>query len=273
MRRPNFLLKRRSARTCLGTLLAVLLLLTHDVPAAAPTSGSPPAAAPFTLGTGGEPDSLPGKWYRRIFSEAFRRLNIPLTVVTLPLARLGIAANNGEVDGQPSRLWTYADANPNQIRVNEAIHESRIMLYAFTPAVKSPLPKRVEDLAKGAWRINYRRDVLVCEQLLKPLVPANKLSSLTHTEQGMKMLMVGHTDLYCSFDISVQSELLTPQFKGVTGFIPVIDLQASQSVYPYLHKSRADLAPKLADTLKKMKAEGLIERYFHDSLREMEASQ
>jgi hypothetical protein len=39
--------------------------------------------------------------------------------------------------------------------------------------------------------------------------------------------------------------------------------------YPYLYKTHADLAPRLAAVLKKMKEEGLIENYRVQAERDM----
>jgi hypothetical protein len=61
-----------------------------------------------------------------------------------------------------------------------------------------------------------------------------------------------------------------PDFKDLRGIRPVLDLIAEQWMYPYLHKSRAELAPALAATLKRMKAEGLIAQYQREAWREAE---
>ena len=38
--------------------------------------------------------------------------------------------------------------------------------------------------------------------------------------------------------------------------------------YPYVHKQHADLAPKLAEVLRQMKAEGLFEQYMQQAQQE-----
>lgn len=267
----------RPARQALGggergfrrLILAVALLL----PALAmPASAPDPVAAPFLMGTDQEETSLVGKWYRRIYGEAFRRLGIPLSFMILPAARLTDLADEGTVHGQASRLSAYADAHPNQMRVAETAHETRLALHGYDPAAKNSYPRHLEDLASGKWLVEYRRGVAACEKTLKPLLPAEKLADITSTAQGLQKLKSGRTDLYCDFDVAILNELLTSEFKGVSGFRPVLDLAVALQLYPYVHKSRAELAPKLAETLKKMKAEGLIERYFREAQRELETA-
>jgi hypothetical protein len=227
------------------------------------------AGEPFVMGTDSEEGTLMGKVYRRVYSEAFRRMDVPLTVVIFPTARLTMVADQGDVHGQPSRVYAYADAHPNQLRVDEVLHDARLALYAFGPG---PQPGRTEDLAAGKWRVEYRRGVAVCEKLLKPLVATELLSDVTNAEQGLKKLKAGRTDLYCDIDLAVRSELLTSDFKGIVGYRKALDLGTGLPLYPYVHKSRAELVPKLARTLKAMKAEGFIERSFSEVERELEAT-
>ena len=234
-----------------------------------PTVAAPVADKPFVMGTDADETTLMGKWYRRIYGEAFRRMGVPLTVVVSPVARLTVIADQGDVHGQPSRVYAYADAHPNQLRVEESVHEARLALYAFGPSAQ---PDRIEDLATGKWRVEYRRGVAICEKMLKPLLAEGLLSDVTGAEQGLKKLRAGRTGLYCDLDLAIRSALLAPEFAGAGGYRKALDLKVGLALHPYVHKSRADLAPRLAEALKQMKADGLIERYFHDVVREMEAS-
>lgn len=224
---------------------------------------------PFIMGTDVDETTHTWKWYSRIYGEAFRRMGIPLTMVMAPTLRLTAIADQGEVHGQGSRVFGYADTHPNQVRVPESVHDVRLSLYAFGPATVANSPKRLGDLTDGKATVEYRRGVAICEQTLKPLLSAERFSDVTTIEQGLKKLKSGRTDLYCDFDLAVRSVLLAPGMRGETGFRQAIDLGVGIPLYPYVHVSRAELAPRLAETLKKMKAEGLIERYFQEAEREL----
>jgi polar amino acid transport system substrate-binding protein len=251
---------------CRGWLSALALLGTLALPAA----GAAPE--PFVMGTDMEETKPLGQWYRRIYGEAFRRLGVPLTVVVAPTARLTILADQGEIHGQASRVFGYADGHPDQVRVEETLHEVRLALFTAAPPSPSADPRRTEDLASGRWTVEYRRGVAICEKLLAPVVPPEQLSDVTSVEQALKKLKSGRADLYCDFDTAVRNELLTPAFKGSTGFRQALDLNVGLPLYPYLHRSQAELAPRLAETLRKMKAEGLIDRYLRDVEREARAA-
>lgn len=169
-------------------------------------------------------------------------------------------------------MAAYADTHPNQYRVDESIHDVRLILFAHGAVANSNLPKRLEDLATGKWQVEFQRGVAICEKLLKPLLPAERLSDVTSIEQGLKKLKAGRTDLFCDFDMAVMGELLEPAFKGENDYRRALDLGVAIPLYPYVHKSRADLAPGLVEVLKKMKAEGLVERYQLEAERELKAA-
>ena len=256
----------RQQSAALAIMLGLLLALQ---PVLAAPSSPPPPPTPFLLGTDLEETSLMGKWYRHIYGEAFRRMGVPLKVVTVPTARLPSIVGQGDINGQGSRVFAYAESHPNEVRVEEVLHEVRLALYAFGPPRNAEPPRRLEDLTAGKWTVEYRRGVAICEKKLKPVLPAERLSDVTTVEQGLKKLKAGRTDFYCDFDTAVRNELVTAEFNGDTGFHQALDLNVGLPLYPYLHKSHAELAPRLAETLRKMKAEGLIERYLHQSEHEL----
>lgn len=109
----------------------------------------------------------------------------------------------------------------------------------------------------------------MCENTLKPLVTADRLSDVTTEDQGLKKLLAGRTDLYCDIDLYVLQLLNSPEFKGATKIRKVFDLGKSVPTYPYLHKKHAELAPRMAVVLRKMKEEGLIESYRRQVEKEM----
>ena len=256
--------EHRIGRRVVGRVLAVVLGAAFLV---APAPAAPPA--PFVMGTEIEETTLYGKWYRRVFGEAFARMGVPLTMETVPTARLTILADQGEVHGQSARILAYADTHPNQQRVEEVLIDARLGLFAYGPSPRPDQPNRIEDLAAGKWRVEYRRGVAICEKTLKPIVPAERLSDVTSIEQGLKKLKVGRTDFYCDIDTAVRNELTAPAYKGESGYRKALDLGASLPLYPYVHKSRAELVPSLAETLRKMKAEGLFDRYLREAEHEL----
>lgn len=215
--------------------------------------------APFVMATDREEATFTGKWYRRIYAEAFRRMAVPLQIVVLPLARISSELDLGHLDGELSRVYGYATAHPELVRVEEPVLEANLILYGVNPALRIDRP---EDMAAGPpLNGEYRRGVAVCENLLKQwLLPAN-MSSITSTEQGLRKLDAGRTDLFCEFDLAIADAINSGELARLGPFRKVLALGPSTPLFGYLHKKNAALAPRLAATLRKMKGEGLIERF------------
>jgi hypothetical protein len=174
------------------------------------------------------------------------------------LARGAVMVEQGLADAEVSRVYDYGADKPYLVRVEESIVDLGFSLYAANPALRV---ERLDDLRSGKLLIEYRRGLLLCESTLKPLVPAERLSDVTTREQGLKKLLAGRTDLYCEIDVYVHQELDSPEFKGAGSVRKVVSLGKTVPTYPYLNRKHADLAPRLAAVLKKMKVEGLIETY------------
>ncbi len=91
------------------------------------------------------------------------------------------------------------------------------------------------------------------------IVNSENLSDVTTSAQGLKKLISGRTDLFVEDESSILALVQTPEFKGSK--IRIAGIMESFPIYPYLHKKHASLALKMAEILKAMKAEGLIEQY------------
>jgi polar amino acid transport system substrate-binding protein len=246
-------LRRRALALCL--LLAVSLA----------QAGSAPAAG-FVMGTDHDETSFAGQWIRRIYTEAFKRLGIPVRFVFYPTLRLSVMLERGDVDGEAWRALNYAAAHPDLVRVEEAAADGQFALYVANASVRL---NRLEDLATTNLRAQYRRGVVVCENTLKKWQPADRLFDVTSTEQGLENLLQGPADFFhCDTELAVASALLSGKFRGVTRIRKLLVLSESAPLYPYLHRKNAELAPRLAGVLKQLKAEGLIARYRLDVERE-----
>jgi hypothetical protein len=244
-------------RLALAAGLLCLFLPLQAVAQAAP--------APFVMGTVDPETSYLAKWYRRIYGEAFRRLGLRLEMATYPTQRIGVLLDQGVIDGEVVRARIYAQAHPELIRVDESVFDAVFALYTANATLEL---KRLEHLSAMKPRVSYRRGVLYCEKALKSVLPPEQISDITQVEQGLMMLLTKRADFLCDIDLSVESALDSAEFKGVTTIRTVLVLQALP-LYPYVHRKHAELAPRLAATLKQLKAEGLIERYRLEALREV----
>jgi polar amino acid transport system substrate-binding protein len=200
-------------------------------------------------------------WQRLAYQEAFKRLGIPLEVELMPTQRVTAMVDSGAVDGQFMRVPAYADTHPEQVRVDESIYEVAFELWVSNPALTL---SRVQVLAATGWIGIYRRGVELCQRTLSPLVPAERLSSVATEHDGLRMLLIGRVDYFCEIDAALQSALRSPEFKGAV-VRPLLMIGDRVVLYPYLSRKQAELAPRLAAVLKRMKTEGLLERFRHEA--------
>ncbi len=94
---------------------------------------------------------------------------------------------------------------------------------------------------------------------LSKVVPPERLSFVPTIEQALKKLRAGRTDIFVYVEPLVLSVLRSAEFQDAG--IQMVGMMEEFALYPFLHKKHADLAPKLAEALKQMKAEGLFEQY------------
>ncbi|OHC71510.1 MAG: hypothetical protein A3H93_20425 [Rhodocyclales bacterium RIFCSPLOWO2_02_FULL_63_24] len=217
------------------------------------------------MGFDEDPKVFGTAWSQRIYTEAFKRLGIPMQANFYPLARRAALVDEGAIDGDAARVHGYGAAHPNLVRIEESVMDFNFAL--FTAHATLPL-QRLEDLSGSSLLAEYRRGILLCENTLKPLVPPERLSNVTSEQQGLKKLLAKRTDVYCDLESVVKQGLASPELKGTTGIRKIVTIGHLQT-YPYFNKKRADLAPRMAATLKQMKAEGLIDAFRQQAEREL----
>lgn len=223
-------------------------------------------AAPFVLGTSQAEDTYSGKLQRRIYREAFRRLDVPLEFSVMPLQRLTISTDQGVVDGDVARVASYGASHPELVRVDEPVYDVVWALFSTNTAFELD---SLAALSSKGWRATYLRGVGICERALKPLLPPDRLSDVTSDAQGFSMLKLGRTEVHCTADLSALTLQYTPEFRDVDILHKVVEI----GVFPlhaYLLRRHADLAPRLAAVLRQMRTEGLIDRYRAEVQRDIE---
>lgn len=212
---------------------------------------------PFVMATDQSESTYAGQWQRRTYEEAFKRLGIPIEVITMPAQRGTVMVDSGAADGQVLRVFAYAESHPEQVRVEEPIYDAVFGLWVSKPELRL---RSLADLAATNWNGIYRRGVELCQRSLSPLVTAERLSSISTEEIGLRMLLAERVDFYCELDASVQNALYGPEFKNVTSIRPLLTFGNPIPLYPYLNKKHAELGTRLAIVLRQMKVEGLLER-------------
>ena len=242
-------------RRCRPYLLVAALLASFAV---APARLQSEPVRPLVIATNQPETTYEGRWQRRVYEEAFKRLGVPIEVTLMPTLRMTAMADSGAVDGQFVRVFGYADAHPEQVRVEEPIYQVVFGLWVSNPSLNL---SRLEDLAATSWIGIYRRGVEQCQSSLSRALPGDRLSNVSTPELGLQMLLAGRVDFYCELDAAVLNALYLPEFKNVTSIRPMLMYGDPIALHPYLHKKHAKLAVRMAAVLKQMKADGLLELF------------
>lgn len=239
-----------------SAFIAVCLLVfaTHTKSAPLATSAG---TAPFVIGTTKSETNFAGAWERLVYAELFSRLGLGITFVKLPLPRLNVELQQGNIDAEMPRTLADGAAYPDLIRVDEPVFIFAWGIYTANPKLQAD---KLEALPSYL-NVEYRRDNVACENALKSIVPADQLSHIVLPIQGLRKLASGRTDIYCDVDMAVLNELFQSKTDDFSAVRKLFDLENAMPLYLYLSKKHASLAPLLTAALKKMKSEGLIERY------------
>jgi hypothetical protein len=199
------------------------------------------------------------EYHRRVYTEAFRRLGLPVEFAAYSLSRRAALAEEGTIDGEMARVRAYGDAHPRLVRVEEPVYDFSFALYSARPGLRLA---RLDDLVGKGWSVEYRRGILLCQQELERRIPRDHLSDVATPEQGVRKLVDGRTDLYCDLDEFLVEAVARPEFQGRP--VRRVLRFATLPTYAYLGERHAALARRLAAVLKQMRAEGLLERYLRE---------
>ncbi|MGL5099059.1 MAG: hypothetical protein ACRC6B_03320 [Fusobacteriaceae bacterium] len=208
-----------------------------------------------------------GCWLYSIYNEAFTRLGYSFYYRGVPGGRAPKLAESGQVDGEIHRPFEYQRQTKNLIRVNEAHFKITLEAYVVN---RSLTFNSWDDLSEKGLRIEFRRGSKRAENMLLSMIEKSQLTDVTSTEQGLKKLLKGRTDVFIEqglvFDKNIKELLKKSDEYGKIRSAGIVD---TLDGYAYLNIKHIDLADKLAVTIKTMKQEGLIEDYkqnycYHD---------
>ena len=220
---------------------------------------------PLVLGTPRPDGNFGGVLLRRIYTELFRRLDVPIEIRTLPTARLALELASASIDADIARPWAFGDRQPELVRVDEPVLEINYALWATNPAYKLA---RLEQLRQTSYVVTYIRGVTGCEEALKNLLPDSRVVDITSTVSAIHMLHYGRNELHCGVDLAALSDAGSAEFAGKPPLLKVLGIAKPDPLYLYLQRKHSALAPHAASTLRKMKSDGTMERLRKETLKE-----
>lgn len=207
--------------------------------------GSALAQTPtITVSTNNTP--LDRKALEELSQEAFSRIGMEFKLVSLPSERSLFAANLGEVDGEGLRVAGLGSQYLNLVQVPERY--IGISFVAFTKDLSINLDQGWESLKP------YRLAYITGWKMFEANVPAAKaVNRVDKPEQLFRMLDGGRVDVVLYTRADGLALMRSMGFKGIVALSPSLK---DVDMYLYLNKKHEALVPRLAKTLREMKADG-----------------
>ncbi|MCP4374096.1 MAG: amino acid ABC transporter substrate-binding protein, partial [Deltaproteobacteria bacterium] len=146
--------------------------------------------------------------------------------------------------------------HPNVIRVEESHYTSGFIALATNPLIQLNGWKSLENTG---YLVEYVRGSKISETNLPKYVKPHNLSAITSINQGVKRLILGRTDVFIDAESGLSSILRSDNVEK--SGIQIVGVLHKHTAHAFLHKKHKDLEPKLSSVLKKMKKEGLLNKY------------
>jgi polar amino acid transport system substrate-binding protein len=202
----------------------------------------------ITVSTNNTP--LDRKALQELSQEAFRRVGVDFKLVSLPSERSLHSANLGEVDGEGLRVAGLSSQYPNLIQVPERY--IGVSFVAFSKDARIRLDNGWDSLKP--YSVAFITGWKMFEANASGARVVNKVDK---PEQMFRMLDGGRVDLalYTRAD-----GIALARSMGLASIAPLFPSLKEVDMYLYLNKKHEALAPKLAQVLKDMKADGTYNR-------------
>ncbi|MES2148880.1 MAG: hypothetical protein V4508_03710 [Pseudomonadota bacterium] len=238
--------------------LRILLNLVLALSMLMPTGPAQTAPAPqLVLAAPADLMRTPeGAWLSLIYTDALGQLGYRLVVGEYPLARGLALVESGKVDGLLQRAAAFGKLAPALVRVSESHFSAQFAAYGLGSYEGID---GWQSLAGRALRLTCRRGIALCATELGQSIGQDKVAQANTTELGLREVLNGRTDLFLDSMSAVEPQLSNDEFRG-TG-LHAVGMLSKTALHVYLNAKHAALAPRLARVLKKMKDDGVVEKY------------
>ena len=189
-----------------------------------------------------------------LVGEAFRRAGLQLRLVKFPAERGLINANEGVEDGDLTRIAGLEALYPNLIRVPEKLIDWEFSAFSKRAA----LPARWDVLRTRP--VGHIRGWKIYE---KQLVDAPIVITSDDSTQMFRQLQLDRIDVALYERWQGLSLIKRQSINGIHLLEPPL---AKREMFLYLNKRHAALAPKIAEALRAIKAEGQYDRLYREKI-------
>jgi len=212
---------------------------------------------PFTLYAFQTENTQEGNWLARVYQDLFTRINIPLEIIYVSPSRISVDAELGKADGQFTRIFSYQDKHPSQIRINVPIAQNKMVTYTRRD-LNYQFDSQWDSFRRSSLKVEYLRGIFFSQQHLEKVVLPSHLFEITDIRRALRKLTHKRTDVFVHAYSAVHQFLKEDEFKD--DIIAASDLEVFK-MYLYVNIKYIELVPLLEKTLYKMKKEGVIDKY------------
>jgi ABC-type amino acid transport substrate-binding protein len=190
-----------------------------------------------------------------ILPRVYEKLGLKIEIIPMPGKRAQRSLEEGLVDGEVMRIYTYGEEVPGVVRVEPAYFSLET-----TPYVRSDSGIRVnsaDDLRK--YRLVKVRGVKHTENITAGM---DRVYSLDSPEQMFRYLEYGRADIALA-NSSNWKFLLTRM--GCDNLVPAGPALQKLLLYHYISKRHIILAHKVGEVLKQMKESGELDQLIQEA--------
>ncbi|MDO6446785.1 hypothetical protein Q4493_13455 [Colwellia sp. 1_MG-2023] len=186
-----------------------------------------------------------------VLHDAYQKIGIQLNIIHTPVGRSLLLANNGEVDGEVSRIINIEKEYKNLIRVPVPINYVDIRMFSYNKI----LLMHNADIS-SFYRIGCVKGVILIKKIISEL--DETCQSVTGFKQAVAMLNQNKLDaILLPLSVGLYFKKADSQF--FTSFYG--DTLGSEPLFHYLHKKHYELVPKLTAILNDMDIDFITKSY------------
>jgi len=188
--------------------------------------------------------------FDRLMQATFERLNMDVFIERPPAERALRQANSGLEDGDGPRVSGLNKSYPNLLQVPEKVIDMNFVAFTqgnlqFSTQSWDSLKSYNVGIVTG-WKI-LEKNIVNSKSLLKLKNPKELMAALKSGEIEVAIISE-ETGRYVGKQVGIEKlNVMQPAF-------------ASREMFLYLHKKYKALIPKVADTLRQLKEEGVYQQ-------------
>lgn len=186
-----------------------------------------------------------------VLRHIYQKLGITIIITPLPGLRAEHQATRGKVDGEVMRIYTYANENPNLIRIPTPYFQLETMVFTKkTRGIDINSKAELSDYSIAKIRgVKHTNNITVGLQNVTDVESTNALIKLVN--DGLVDVALTNT---------IDGLLAIHHLKLETVVVPSSHALAKLDLYHYLHQDHKDLVQKVDQVIREMKASGEMDK-------------